>query len=42
MIRAEDLVRFLIRVKCWMPQQNVGIRNEIDALIAQIKHQIRH
>ncbi len=42
MIQAKDLVAFLNRIKCWMPQQNVGIRNEIDALIAQIKQQMRH
>ena len=37
-----ELIVFLNRVKIWMPQSNVMIRNEIDALISQLKRQINH
>lgn len=37
-----ELIVFLNRVKVWMPQSNVMIRNEIDALISQLKRQINH
>jgi hypothetical protein len=37
-----ELIVFLNRIKVWMPQSNVMIRNEIDALISQLKRQINH
>jgi hypothetical protein len=41
-MNVRELIVFLNRVKVWMPQSNVMIRNEIDALIAQLKRQINH
>ena len=37
-----ELIVFLNHIKVWMPQSNVMIRNEIDALISQLKRQINH
>lgn len=37
-----ELIAFLNRVKIWMPESNVMIRNEIDAVISQLKRQINH
>ena len=34
----EELIGFLNKVKCWMPQSNSYIRNEIDVVIARLKH----
>jgi hypothetical protein len=37
-----QLIKFLNHLKCWIPQSNVGIRQEIDDVIRQLKGQNRH
>jgi hypothetical protein len=32
-----QLIKFLNRVKCWIPEQYTGIREEIDNVIRQLK-----
>ena len=34
---ANQLIKFLIHVKCWIPEQYTGIRGEIDNVIRQLK-----
>lgn len=36
-----QLIAFLNRIKCWMPEVNTGIRGEIDQVIEQLKKSIR-
>lgn len=38
---ARQLIAFLNRIKCWMPEINTGIRSEIDQVINQLKNSIR-
>jgi len=38
---ARQLIAFLNRIKCWMPEINTGIRSEIDQVIDQLKKSIR-
>lgn len=32
-----ELIRFLIHIKCWLPQSHTQLRAEIDALIERLK-----
>jgi len=38
---ARQLIAFLNHIKCWIPEMQIGIRQEIDQMIQQLKNSIR-
>jgi hypothetical protein len=32
-----QLIKFLIHIKCWIPEQYIGVREEIDNVVKQLK-----
>jgi len=36
-----QLIALLNHIKCWIPEMQTGIRNEIDQVIQQLKNSIK-